>query len=193
MDWNYKDIKYSSGGSFDWDNFYCRYGDVKKLPRLYPVTTDDWKGTTYTVVYHTKWDKCFLIDYLHVGGNTAKLSAWIRDIYNPEKTVITQADKLELVFTIPPVTKTPVCREVLESAGWEEDISVLSGTISYNHWEKCFGTCKGKLYCSLDCTDDSTWHLHVDNDRFETVAAFCVTFMEEITNFVDLCSREGKV
>lgn len=68
MDWNYKDIKYSSGGSFDWDNFYCRYGDVKKLPQLYPVTTDDWKGTTYTVVYHTKRDKCFLIDYLHVGG-----------------------------------------------------------------------------------------------------------------------------
>lgn len=96
MDWFYNNTKYSTQ-RIDLEDFYNSCGNNQRLKKLYPVSKVEYENIVYPVVYHTKWDKCFLFDCIHVGGNTTKISAWIKDIYYPKRTFITQANKLDLV------------------------------------------------------------------------------------------------
>ncbi len=86
----------------DWESLYNNCPDnitpVDALCSGMSPVKVKYCGKTYPLVYHSVWDKCFLLqDFRYSGNNTSKLSAWLMDMHHPEKTCVAQCSKLCVV------------------------------------------------------------------------------------------------
>lgn len=83
----------------DWETLYRKTPDntipIDTLCSEPGQVKIKYRGKVYPVVYHTGWGKCFLLqDFRYSGNQMSKLTAWLMDVYNPEKSYISKCSKL---------------------------------------------------------------------------------------------------
>jgi hypothetical protein len=98
MEWEYNGKEFKTL-PIDWYTLYDSAAiPMDELICDNRVSHVEYKGDSLPVVYQTDWDKCLiLMSFRYAGNRYHKLSAWVRDIYNPDVAVVTSVDKLELV------------------------------------------------------------------------------------------------